>query len=463
MNGDRSHSHLFQNVIVGLTLVAGPMTTCWVGCSSTAIESELPARVTASADPIHRTIRPVPEVISRPKPFRLPDFVGAAAPGTEPVTMQSADMQPGSLLAGGSPEQPPGELLQRIKTQPAATEIREMMLGYLQAFNRHDSLALAAHWSSTGENVDLDSGATTAGRDAVEQVFSALFAEDAEATIDIEIDSIRPLRQDVAVVDGVTLITFTNEPPSSSRFSAVVVKQDGCWMLESVRESAQPLPLNSQHRPLDELGWLVGSWEDIGEGVTASTHCFWSTGKAFIIRSHAVTFDDLPSEHAAISEQTKQSEPEDSAGPAIPDLLVPGCGVSREITEIIGWDSQRRQIRSWILRLTDSLPRASGRGKGIAGQSLCRLDQGRFKKRSPRLRLTSATASAPSCGSVRMGFLCDTVMMSLLMSCRQPVILSAQLALRIFPCSSQTSLADACGHFSVMIRRSVRTVKSMHR
>ena len=146
MNGDRSHSHLFQNVIVGLTLVAGPMTTCWVGCSSTAIESELPARVTASADPIHRTIRPVPEVISRPKPFRLPDFVGAAAPGTEPVTMQSADMQPGSLLAGGSPEQPPGELLQRIKTQPAATEIREMMLGYLQAFNRHDSLALAAHW-----------------------------------------------------------------------------------------------------------------------------------------------------------------------------------------------------------------------------------------------------------------------------------------------------------------------------
>ncbi len=348
MNGDRSHSHLFQNVIVGLTLVAGPMTTCWVGCSSTAIESELPARVTASADPIHRTIRPVPEVISRPKPFRLPDFVGAAAPGTEPVTMQSADMQPGSLLAGGSPEQPPGELLQRIKTQPAATEIREMMLGYLQAFNRHDSLALAAHWSSTGENVDLDSGATTAGRDAVEQVFSALFAEDAEATIDIEIDSIRPLRQDVAVVDGVTLITFTNEPPSSSRFSAVVVKQDGCWMLESVRESAQPLPLNSQHRPLDELGWLVGSWEDIGEGVTASTHCFWSTGKAFIIRSHAVTFDDLPSEHAAISEQTNQSEPEDSAGPAIPDLLVPGCGVSREITEIIGWDSQRRQIRSWI-------------------------------------------------------------------------------------------------------------------
>jgi len=284
----------------------------------------------------HRPVRPIPEVIAKAKPFRMSQ-----------MNMNGADARPtrtaiSSAIETVSAVMPP-QAQPPSATGPDVSGITSMMQSYLKAFNRHDPAALAAHWSTAGENIDLDSGETTAGREAVREVFAALFEQDSGATIDIDIASIRPLRDDVAVVDGISRISFSDAPPSSSRFSAVLVSQDGRWMLESVREStasssdtetksAQAAP----PRPLDALAWLVGSWEDVGEGVTASTHCFWSTNKAFLIRSHLISADAVPEQRPL---------PGDSR---IPGLLPAGPAGSREITEIIGWDQDRGQIRSWL-------------------------------------------------------------------------------------------------------------------
>ena len=286
------------------------------GCGTQRAEQgrlDMPARATASSDPRQPTIRPIPEVITKPKPFRLPEMAGAV-PSLDPVTMKphvpdqvtlklrSPSGQPARAdepapLALPQDPATAGELAaDAAADRPAVAEVSGMLREDLQAFNRHDSAALASHWSESGENIDLDSGETTRGRDAVEQVFATLFQEDAAATIDIDIESVRPLRDDVAVVDGVTQISFSDDAgpqavgPASSRFSAVVVKQHGRWMLESVRETAVPAATRPRHS-LDDLEWLVGSWEDLGEGVTAGTQCFWSAGKAFLVRSHVVTFD----------------------------------------------------------------------------------------------------------------------------------------------------------------------------
>jgi len=275
-------------------------------------------------------------VIAKAKPFRMSQ-----------MNMNGADARPtrtaiSSAIETVSAVMPP-QAQPPSATGPDVSGITSMMQSYLKAFNRHDPAALAAHWSTAGENIDLDSGETTAGREAVREVFAALFEQDSGATIDIDIASIRPLRDDVAVVDGTSRISFSDAPPSSSRFSAVLVSQDGRWMLESVRESTA----SSSHaetessqaappRPLDALAWLVGSWEDVGEGVTASTHCFWSTNKAFLIRSHLISADAVPEQRPL---------PGDSR---IPGLLPAGPAGSREITEIIGWDQDRGQIRSWL-------------------------------------------------------------------------------------------------------------------
>ena len=283
----------------------------------------------SSAQAVHRPVRPIPEVIQRHRPFRLAD---ALAPTAVAATPQDAADAPGRLSVAADAA---GSLTADVDG------IRRTMESYLRAFNRHDAAALAAHWSEAGQSVDIDTGETTRGRDAVRDVFAALFSQDAAASIDIDVESIRPVRDDVAVIDGVSRLSFSDGPESSSRFSAVLVREAGGWVLDSVRESAAPVdsapsPRGTTTRPLDELGWLVGSWEDVGDGVTASTQCFWARNRAFLIRSHAVSVD-------AVNERLPA--PGDDR---IPGLLPVTPAGSREITEIIGWDPDEHRIRSWL-------------------------------------------------------------------------------------------------------------------
>jgi uncharacterized protein (TIGR02246 family) len=214
-----------------------------------------------------------------------------------------------------------------------------MLRDYLRAFNRHDPTALAAHWTGGGESIDLASGDTTAGREAVRSVFAALFQQDDSATIDIDVLQVRPIRDDVAVVDGLTRIAFSDATPAASRFTAVVVKEQGRWLLESVRETTLPADAaEAPGRPLDALGWLVGAWENVGAGVIASADCTWSAGRGFLVRSHAM-----------------RGEPptgSDAGDMSIPALLPPGDPRPRETTEIIGWDPDRRVVRSWVFTST---------------------------------------------------------------------------------------------------------------
>ena len=271
-----------------------------------------------------RPVAPVPEVIAAPQPFR----VGLVPPRRLDVPTAVA-VRPLATLAATSPASP------AASADDTAREVRGMFAAYLRDFNRRDPVALAGHWTDGGESVDLVSGEITAGRAAVRDVFAALFDADADTTIDIDLASVRPVRHDVAVVDGETRLSFADGATSASRFSAVVVKQDGRWMMESLRESPQASPA-AQPRPLDELAWLLGAWEDVGEGVTASTQCFWSAGRGFLVRSHAVRPDRAPESLPAAGDQR------------IPGLLPADESGPRELTEIIGWDPERQALRSWV-------------------------------------------------------------------------------------------------------------------
>jgi uncharacterized protein (TIGR02246 family) len=329
-----------------IAFLALPILVSAAGCSEGPAPTWSAQSATSAPRLVTREAR-VPDVTRRPQPFRLARVAAEvshvdAQPRMQPNAPAEVAFDPAALPARAAP--PAADVsvaaLSRsagVSSSPAVPEIRGMMRDYLRAFNRHDPAALAAHWTGAGESVDLDSGEVTAGREAVRAVFSALFDQDEQATIDIDVHSVRLVRDDVAVVDGVTLIAFTDGSPAASRFSAVVVKEDGRWMLESVRETAQPAAaVVAAGKPLDALEWLVGAWEDIGEGVLASTQCFWSAGRGFLIRSHAIRGD------AAASDRPMAGDTR------IPGLLPAGDQRPRELTEIIGWDPDRRAIRSWI-------------------------------------------------------------------------------------------------------------------
>jgi uncharacterized protein (TIGR02246 family) len=307
------------------------------------VQPSPPSGVTpVAADVVRHAIGPIPEVISKPKSFRVDESLAGIDRGhrADPAVTQvmaTTDLprtQHVSFPAAPFTAIPATGAADVSASEAAETmEIRRMMQSYLKAFNRHDTAALAAHWSDSGESIDLDSGEKTTGRDAVAGVFATLFEQDTSAAIDIDIESIRPIRDDVAVVDGVSLLSFDDATSASSRFSAVVVREAGTWVLSSVRETAVSAP-QAIRRPsaqLDQLEWLVGSWEDVSEELVATTRCSWNAGRSFLTRSHI-------SAPEATSSSTADGIP----------ALLPADGSAREISEIIGWDPDRRQIRSWV-------------------------------------------------------------------------------------------------------------------
>lgn len=309
------------------------------GCSSATGRREEASRGTPAAGPEQALARAgdsrrPPDVTRRPQPFRLADAtVGQPASVATPSAAPAPARQP--LPA----PRPIGAVVTQAAQHPSAGEIRGMMRDYLRAFNRHDAAALAAHWSPTGENHDLDAGVVTAsGRESVRQVFAALFQSDDEALIDLEVTAIRPVTDDVAVIDGATTISFAEGPPAGSTFSAVVVKRDGRWLLEHVREAARKVPAEADtaRRHLDDLAWLVGSWEDAGEGVTASTRCDWAGNGSYLVRTHTVAVDRAPEHRPAGGDER------------IPGLLPAGPQKPREVMEVIGWDPDSRAVRSWF-------------------------------------------------------------------------------------------------------------------
>ncbi len=369
-----------------LMVIAGGLV---VGCApaetaprsrlgSLPVEPELPGTTTTSADPHRRSEPAVPEVIGRPRPFRLGDLVPQGEV-TEMVTTLGPAVEPLRDLGGVrpvaaiEPVAEPARLPATEDASPVTAEIRGMFSGYLRAFNRHDAVAAAAHWTVDGENLDLDSGELTRGREAVRRVFTALFEIDPEAAIDIDVTAVRPVRDDVAVVDGVSRVSYADGEAAGSRFSAVVVREQDGWRLASVRETPVSVP-GRPARPLDGLAWLVGSWEDVGEGVVASSQAAWSGDRAFLVRSHVVNPDSKATAAPVVGDER------------IPGLLPAGGTAHRELTEIIGWDPEREAIRSWIFssdgRFAEGtwsndgvawVVQVEGRGLDMGREAMCRI------------------------------------------------------------------------------------------
>ena len=113
-------------------------------------------------------------------------------------------------------------------------------------------------------------------------------------------------------------------PPQASRYTVVHVKQDGKWLMASVREASIELPSNFAR--VEGLGWLVGTWKAERDGTAVHTTVRWIANKSFLEREYTVRKD--------------------------------GIAVSSG-KQIIGWDPKAGQIRSW------SFDASGGHGTGL--------------------------------------------------------------------------------------------------
>jgi uncharacterized protein (TIGR02246 family) len=184
---------------------------------------------------------------------------------------------------------------------------------FIAAFNKGDAKALAGFWTEDGDYVD-QAGHTLSGRKAIQEAFEKQFAVAKGAKLRIDPASLRFVKPDLAIEDGTTEILYGDDvPPTGARYTAVHVKQNGQWMLASVRDAILVPPSNHEH--LRDLDWLAGEWVDeAAKGEMAKATYTWAENDNFLVSTFAVTLKDVP---------------------------VAGG------TQWIGWDGAAKGIRSW--------------------------------------------------------------------------------------------------------------------
>ncbi len=191
--------------------------------------------------------------------------------------------------------------------------INSAIESYVASFNRGDAAAVAKHWSSDGQ-FTTPSGKTFRGRTAIEVAFKEFFAENKGVRVEISKPAIRFLSPSVAVEEGISRILRAGQEPTETEYTAVHVKQDGKWQMDSVREADRVEP-SSHYEQLKDLEWMIGEWVDQDEHATVETVCQWTKNRNFITRSFRVVVAD---------------------------------GSEIEGTQIIGWDPLRKTVRSWV-------------------------------------------------------------------------------------------------------------------
>jgi uncharacterized protein (TIGR02246 family) len=164
---------------------------------------------------------------------------------------------------------------------------------FIDAFNKGDAQTLANFWVAEGDYTD-EIGRHYKGRAAIEKMYEKYFAANKGGKLSITVTSHRMVTSDVAMEEGITEVAQPDgAPPTSAAFSAVLVKKDGVWYFESVRDSLPQPPSNAEH--FEDIEWLLGNWvgeNEKGESGTASYS--WAENKNFIVSNFTTTLNGIP-------------------------------------------------------------------------------------------------------------------------------------------------------------------------
>lgn len=192
--------------------------------------------------------------------------------------------------------------------------VRQASAAYVKTLKRGDARAAAAFWTADGVYVDA-AGRSFKARDLINERLGQDAVTEKAARVAVHSDSsIRFVTSNVAVEEGKFPPTRTNDVDGAAgSFTAIWVKRDRGWLLDSVQE--REAPAHSRGSQLDPLAWMIGDWVGQGDGFVVRCSADWSENKRFIVRRFTV-------------EQEEQN-------------VLRG-------TQRIGWDPSARAIRSWV-------------------------------------------------------------------------------------------------------------------
>jgi uncharacterized protein (TIGR02246 family) len=155
--------------------------------------------------------------------------------------------------------------------------IRKVGAALVRALGQGDARAVAACWTAEGEYIGED-GISVRGRAAIEKAYAKFFEEHKKIHVEGRVDSLRFVARDSAVEEGHLRVFKGKEvQPSSRRYSALFVREDGRWLLAMLRNWPD------EGTALRDLDWLIGTWVASAKGREVRTTYAWDKGKHFIV------------------------------------------------------------------------------------------------------------------------------------------------------------------------------------
>jgi uncharacterized protein (TIGR02246 family) len=240
------------------------------------------------------------------------------------VSAQAPPQSPPAAATAAAAAPPQGATTPALSAEEKP--IRDLVAAFAKAYSASDLKALAAFFTDEANVVD-SGGETTRGKPAIVDMYASSFEENPRLNLESKVQEIRFLTPEVARVEGQTrLSTDTGDATEFTRFSSLLVKREGKWLVAEIREYPAPVEEVSSYERLKELEWMVGDWVDESESVKASSSVRWADNQSFLIRTYQV---EVKGEKATSG------------------------------TVFVGWDPQTGQIKSWIF---DS---DGGHGEGL--------------------------------------------------------------------------------------------------
>jgi len=201
----------------------------------------------------------------------------------------------------------------KTSTASASDEaaIRAHLSALAAAASSADATKMSSLWAEDATYVDED-GAQTKGRQALLKRFADGLAASGKTTVSISPTSIKLIGSEAAWVEGATKRQTALGLEPAVRFTMLLRKQNGAWVIASASETAIADKTAADH--LNALDWIVGQWKAESGGNKVTMTAEWASNKNFI----RCQFD------------------------------VDKAGSERQLdSQIIGWDPTTERIVSW--------------------------------------------------------------------------------------------------------------------
>jgi uncharacterized protein (TIGR02246 family) len=205
--------------------------------------------------------------------------------------------------------------------------LKQQTAAFVEAVKAADAKEIAGFWTDEGEYAGGD-GVTIRGAGDLEEAYREHFKEAGRPKVSHEIDGIRFLSRDTAVVEGTFESTYAKQKETKrAGFSILYVREEAQWRIAVLREW-------SRETRLRDLGWLIGEWSAKTEGGQVNTAYRWSDDNTFITMSFNVKAEEGSSSGTQIIAR-------DPATGTIRSWVFQGGG--------IGEGSWSREGKRWII------------------------------------------------------------------------------------------------------------------